>query len=575
MKRFPYIHGLPTLAILAIVPVTGLSQSYDDVAVIINAASPASIEIGRYFQAARSIPESNMLVINAPALETISGTQFDTLRTSIEAALAATGRPSAFNYLVTTKGVPLRVDRGNLGTSYSGSASVDGELAIILGSNAGRIGGGGGCVSPYYDATQHFSRSSFGMYLVTRLDGYTVDDVKALIDRSGPSVSTGANAQFVFDQDPTWPAKYAYLNASMSAAGTTLLARGCTVELNTDTLFLTHQSNVAGYVSWGSNDRNAAEYAVNAIPENTWAPGAIVETYVSTSGRTFDAPVTYGQSVVADLVHEGVSGAKGYVYEPFTTAMANVATLFDRYTNGFNLAESYYAASLYVSWMDVVIGDPKTSIVQTAPLPVQLASFDCRVLAGARGVRLSWTTVSETQCYGFEVQRRSGAAEPFVSIPGSFVAGNGTTVEPHDYSWVDTTRFEGTADYRLRQIDMDGTWHFSDAMAIAVGSPTMGIPDAGLPQTADLLACYPNPFNPGTTIRVEVPGAAGQPRASVRIRLALYDMGGREVGVLEDGMASPGVHEYRWNAGHVASGTYLCILTTPAARNVLKLVLLR
>jgi hypothetical protein len=53
-----------------------------------------------------------------------------------------------------------------------------------------------------------------------------------------------------------------------------------------------------------------------------------------------------------------VTGVKGYVYEPYTTALAHADILFDRYTHGYNLAESFYAASNYVHWRDIVLGDP-------------------------------------------------------------------------------------------------------------------------------------------------------------------------------------------------------------------------
>ena len=93
-----------------------------------------------------------------------------------------------------------------------------------------------------------------------------------------------------------------------------------------------------------------------------WLPGALAETFVSTSARSFTLPPTYGQSLIADLIAEGLTGAKGYVYEPFLNAVAHPDILFDRYTRGFNLADSYYMASAFMSWMDVVVGDPKTRI---------------------------------------------------------------------------------------------------------------------------------------------------------------------------------------------------------------------
>ena len=129
--------------------------------------------------------------------------------------------------------------------------------------------------------------------------------------------------------------------------------------LDNTTTFLTNQSNVLGYVSWGSNDPEAKNHAKT---NNSWGPGAIIETAVSSSGRTFDYPPSYGQSLIADLISEGVTGAKGYTSEPYLDAIAHPDILFPRYVDGYNLAESYYMASEYIGWKDVVVGDPKTVI---------------------------------------------------------------------------------------------------------------------------------------------------------------------------------------------------------------------
>ena len=94
-------------------------------------------------------------------------------------------------------------------------------------------------------------------------------------------------------------------------------------------------------------------------PHNTWVPGSIAETFVSTGGRSFDYGTEYGQSLVADIIRDGASGVKGYVYEPFLSAIAHPNILFDRYTDGYDMAESYYMASEFLSWQDVVVGDPK------------------------------------------------------------------------------------------------------------------------------------------------------------------------------------------------------------------------
>ncbi len=96
-------------------------------------------------------------------------------------------------------------------------------------------------------------------------------------------------------------------------------------------------------------------------PHMTWANGSIVETAVSTGARSFEWGTTYGQSLIADIIEDGASGVKGYVYEPGITAVSSPSVLLSSYTSGFNLAESYAAANTMTSWMGVVVGDPKMS----------------------------------------------------------------------------------------------------------------------------------------------------------------------------------------------------------------------
>lgn len=98
-------------------------------------------------------------------------------------------------------------------------------------------------------------------------------------------------------------------------------------------------------------------------PTFTWKNGAIGTTAVSTSARSFSNRTSYGQSLIADLIHNGISGVEGFVDEPYLPAIANTAILFDRYTKGYNLGDSFYMASDNRNWMDVIIGDPKTVIV--------------------------------------------------------------------------------------------------------------------------------------------------------------------------------------------------------------------
>lgn len=356
----PISNPIPPPAEPPIVPVTG----YNDVLVVMNLDNPESQEVGEYFAAQRNIPVENLIYINATTSEEINDAEFQNIRSQIENHLKVNDLTEKINYIVTTKGVPLKVKRGDFNSSGQPasaldsehkSASVDSELALIYSQDSQYIGNSESLGSRYYLAEGHFAKTKYDMYLVTRLDGYTVADVRALIDRAkNPVLST--SGQFVLDQDPGWTLN---LNNQLATASKSLTGRGFNALLDMTEKFLTGQQNVIGYASWGSNDKHFASSSEYAKPKNTWAPGAIAETYVSTSGRTFRKPVIYGQSLIADLIEEGITGAKGYVYEPYSSAMTDVSVLFDRYTRGYNLAESFYISSPFVSWMGVVIGDPK------------------------------------------------------------------------------------------------------------------------------------------------------------------------------------------------------------------------
>jgi len=101
--------------------------------------------------------------------------------------------------------------------------------------------------------------------------------------------------------------------------------------------------------------------------------------------------------------------------------------------------------------------------------------------------------------------------------------------------------------------------HFIDPATVE--NPSTGIEDLqqGVPASFTLAQNFPNPFNPSTTIGFDVPsGKEGSGGASSRVRLAVYDLLGREVAVLEDGQKSPGHYEVRFDASGLASGVYLC-----------------
>ncbi len=120
-----------------------------------------------------------------------------------------------------------------------------------------------------------------------------------------------------------------------------------------------------GYFSWASNDEH---YTLAKYTSNVFVPGAVADTYYSYSGRTFVDPGTTDRGpLIADLFAAGVCGVGGYVSEPFITTATYPNVLFDRYTRGFNMAESFYAACPNLKWKTVVAGDPLMAPYATPP----------------------------------------------------------------------------------------------------------------------------------------------------------------------------------------------------------------
>ena len=237
----------------ALVQASAQTSTYKDVLVIINNNSTISDSIGSYFAAMRNIPSQNIARIAVPSTEEIDSAQFENLRSQVENILTSRNIKDSINYIVTTKGIPLKVKRW----TADANSSVESELTLILGPYASSIGTNGRIISPYYAKHTNFTRLNYGIYLVTRLDGYTFADIKGIIDRSSSIPATiPANALFVLDMvTQPWSLTH-FLNTNMQLAADSLIGRGLITKLDTTTVYVTTQSNVLGYVSWGSNDQN-------------------------------------------------------------------------------------------------------------------------------------------------------------------------------------------------------------------------------------------------------------------------------------------------------------------------------
>lgn len=188
-----------------------------------------------------------------------------------------------------------------------------------------------------------------------------------------------------------------------------------------------------------------------------------------------------------------------------------------------------------------------------APLPVELISF-----AGSYNgseVTLNWQTATETNNYGFNVERRT-ENELWTKI--GFVQGNGNSNSPKIYSFLDKNAPSGKVYYRLRQIDFDGKFEYSNIVEVNVDAFNR----------LELQQNFPNPFNPVTTISYNLPNVS-------KVKLVVYDVTGREVAVLVNDFQSAGKHTINFNANKFASGVYYYRLQAGDIVQTKKMLLLK
>jgi uncharacterized protein (TIGR03790 family) len=373
-----------------------LASDADRVLVVRNGASPVSCAVADDYAQRRGV--QNVLTIECPdaatdpARETIAFADYtkqigEPVRAYLEAH-------AEIDFIVLTKGVPLRIGDAPDLRGAPARMCLDSRLAALGYNQApeaiGVLLGDGGWsgtawANRYWNSQHRFSHAEFGGYLVTRLDGYTQAEAIALTTRSLEAEGAPPSGALLLDPCPSFgyadrnaqpsllppvgPAQdapqlhvlgelaYSEYNADIQHAYDLLSARGLPVELTDSPAFAGGRAGLMGYTSWGSND---SRYSAEAYHSLGFAPGALAETAVSTSARTF-LPTEGGQSLIADLIAQGVTGVKGYTDEPLLQAVASPSVLFDRYARGWTLAESYYAASRFVGWQDVVIGDPLCS----------------------------------------------------------------------------------------------------------------------------------------------------------------------------------------------------------------------
>jgi len=312
--------------------------------------------------------EGNMEIVRRDYYE-------DTMRVEIEQFLTDSGFKDEIKYIVLCKGVPLKIRKVN-GSNYLDLdyASVDSEMCLLFEDYnlPGRT------INPFRaEATevtepfQPFTYSYGGVtlsYLVARLDAYTLEEVKAIIDRS--LIAQGNTDGYVILDDQA--GKHIDMMHDPTAddrpsATTILTDYGANLFEDDTTAFVDRtfiaddliSQNVVGYCSHGVHSANdpGAEYILTGL-DFGYRPGAMFITYESFNGSTFILPASRSQGLISDFLRMGGTCGIGNVWEPWSDAVGDESVAFVQYLKGDNAIEALYRSLRYVSWCEVVVGDP-------------------------------------------------------------------------------------------------------------------------------------------------------------------------------------------------------------------------
>ncbi len=252
-----------------------------------------------------------------------------------------------------------------------------------------------------------------------------------------------------------------------------------------------------------------------------------------------DNTVLAGTDVTSNYIYESTDG--GNYFFPYSEGLGpNAVTEFFRSNESFMFAGTDYNG---------VWRRPRPGV------PVELISFNADIINGR--IRLSWQTATELNNSGFEIQRKESQ-----SVRNSnwsdigFIKGNGTTSEIHNYSFIDSENLEGKFSYRLKQLDYDGTYGYSDEINVYID----------VPQKFSLAQNYPNPFNPSTTINYSISN-------SEFVSLKIYNILGKEIAAPVNEKQEAGNYEIVFDGSELASGVYFYQLKAGSNLGIKKMLL--
>ena len=269
--------------------------------------------------------------------------------------------------------------------------------------------------------------------------------------------------------------------------------------------------------------------------DNAGLPGAKLGNTVSMAS-TGAAPYSWNYINMESANVNITSGNNYHIVLYFTEGSS---TYFKANNTGSYLRSSFYSGG---SWSQVTYDWRIQGIVTpaTSVLPIELVSFSG--YANGNLAELNWVTAAEINNYGFEIEKAviSDDLSNIIFCKIGFVEGHGNSNSIKEYSFIDNSVNAGTYLYRLKQIDNNGLFKYSDAIEVNISSA---------PKEFSISQNYPNPFNPSTTISFSIP-------KTEFVTLKIFDILGNEVKSLVNEELQAGIYNKEWNPAGLSSGIY-------------------
>ncbi|MBK6912774.1 MAG: T9SS type A sorting domain-containing protein [Ignavibacteriales bacterium] len=202
-------------------------------------------------------------------------------------------------------------------------------------------------------------------------------------------------------------------------------------------------------------------------------------------------------------------------------------------------------------------------------LPVEILSFSSAVIDN--DVTLNWQTATEINNSGFEIEREQVFSQQSSISNGEwqtigFIPGHGTTSEKQSYSFKDENLSSGKYQYRLKQIDYDGSFEYSNTIEVEITAPL----------EFSLLQNYPNPFNPTTKIKYTIPSVTlSLSKGDILVSLKVFDVLGNEVATLVNEFKPAGEYNIDFTAASLPSGVYFYQLKAGEFIQTRKMILIK